>query len=136
MWIPLLILVVLGAGAFTVTRLHGIFGSEDRPSYADTEREESQPYDPEYMEYEVFGPPGTVADISFFNEEAEPQLVKGASLPWSFEFPITGAAGVGNIAAQGTSNSIGCRIIVGDTVRAERVRQGVNAFTYCLLKAA
>jgi Mycobacterium membrane protein len=31
LWIPLLVLVVIGAGGFTVSRLHGIFGSEKRP---------------------------------------------------------------------------------------------------------
>ncbi|WP_156616851.1 MmpS family transport accessory protein [Mycobacterium sp. 852014-52144_SCH5372336] len=136
MWIPLLILVVLLAGGFTVSRLQGVFGNEHRPSYADTERQEARPYDPKYLVYEVFGPPGTVADISYFNENADPELVEGASLPWSFSFPITETAGVGNIAAQGTGNSIGCRIIVDDEVKSERVREGVNAFTFCLLKAA
>jgi hypothetical protein len=36
LWIPLIITVVIGAGGFTVSRLHGIFGSEKRPSYADS----------------------------------------------------------------------------------------------------
>ncbi|WP_231744908.1 MmpS family transport accessory protein [Mycobacterium sp. IS-1590] len=131
-----MILVVLAAGGFTVSRLQGLFGSENRPSYADTQREESQPYDPKYMQYEVFGPPGTVATISYFDVDAEPRLVEGASLPWSLRFPITEAAGVGNIAAQGNSGSIGCRIVVDDEVKAERIRQGVNPFTFCLLTAA
>ncbi|EUA56851.1 conserved membrane family protein [Mycobacterium xenopi 4042] len=38
--------------------------------------------------------------------------------------------------AQGDSNSIGCRIVVDGEVKAERVSNEVNAFTFCLLKAA
>lgn len=119
-----------------MSRLHGVFGSENRPTYADTETEESRPYNPKHLVYEVFGPPGTVADISYFDENADPQFVEGASLPWSLKFPITEAAGVGNIAAQGDGDSIGCRILVDDEVKAERIRPGVNAFTFCVLKAA
>ena len=43
LWIPLLILVVLVAGGFTVMRLHRVFGSEGRPVYADTEAAERDP---------------------------------------------------------------------------------------------
>lgn len=136
LWIPLLSLVVLLAGGFTVMRLHGVFGSEVRPAYADTEVEERKPYDPKELVYEVFGPPGAVAKISYFDVDAEPQLIENASLPWSLRFPMTEATAVVNVIAQGDGNRIGCRIIVDDEVKAERVENGASAFTYCLLKAA
>jgi hypothetical protein len=130
------VLVVVGAGAFTVSRLHGIFGSEKRPSYADTKVNDSKPFNPKHLTYEVFGAPGTVANISYFNENAEPTFVEGVSLPWTLRFEITEAAGAGSILAQGDSDSIGCRILVDDEVKAEKVSDNVNAFTSCLLKAA
>jgi Mycobacterium membrane protein len=136
LWIPLVIAVVVIAGGFTVSRLHGFFGNENRPVYAGSEGEKRQPHDPKNMVYEVFGPPGTVADISYFDVDSDPKRVEGVTLPWTLKFAITEATGVGNIAAQGNSDSIGCRIIVGDEVKAERVSTGVSAFTYCLLKAA
>jgi hypothetical protein len=43
---------------------------------------------------------------------------------------------MGNITAQGDTDSIGCRIIVGDKVKDEKVQNGVSAFTFCQLKAA
>lgn len=122
-----------------MSRLHGMFGNDKRPSYSDTDTQvaDQQTYDPKYLTYEVFGPPGTVADISYFDVDAEPRFVEGVSLPWSSKFEITEAAGIGNIIAQaGNSNSIGCRIIVDGEVKAEKIRQGVNAFTSCMLKAA
>ena len=135
-WIPLLVLVVIGAGGFTVSRLHGIFGSEKRPTYADTQSNDTKPYNPKHLTYEVFGPPGTVATISYFDGNGEPKHVQGASLPWSVEFEITAATAGGSVLAQGDSDSIGCRINVDDEVKAEKISNEVNAFTSCLLKAA
>jgi Mycobacterium membrane protein len=136
LWIPLVLVVVAVAGGFTVSRLHGVFGSETRPVYAGAEREEKKAHDPKHMMYEVFGPPGTVATISYFDADADPQVVNDAPLPWSVEFPISDATAMGNISAQGDTDSIGCRITVGDKVKDEKIRYGVSAFTFCSLKAA
>lgn len=135
-WIPLVILVVVIVGGFTVHRIRGFFGSENRPSYSDTNLENSKPFNPKHLTYEIFGPPGTVADISYFDVNSEPQRVDGAVLPWSLHITTNGAAVMGNIVAQGNSDSIGCRITVDGKVRAERVSNEVNAYTYCLVKSA
>ena len=136
LWIPLLVLVVIAAGGFAVSRLHGIFGSDKRPSYADTKVNDSKPFNPKHLTYEVFGSPGTVANISYFDVNAEPQHIEGASLPWSLDFAITETSAVGSVVAQGDSDNIGCRIIVDGEVKTERTSNQVNAFTSCLLKSA
>lgn len=135
-WIPLVILVVVIVGGFTVHRIRGFFGSENRPSYSDTNLENSKPFNPKHLTYEIFGPPGTVADISYFDVNSEPQRVDGAVLPWSLHITTNDAAVMGNIVAQGNSDSIGCRITVDGKVRTERVSNEVNAYTYCLVKSA
>lgn len=135
-WIPLVILVVVIVGGFTVHRIRGFFGSENRPSYSDTNLENSKPFNPKHLTYEILGPPGTVADISYFDVNSEPQRVDGAVLPWSLHITTNDAAVMGNIVAQGNSDSIGCRITVDGKVRAERVSNEVNAYTYCLVKSA
>jgi hypothetical protein len=43
---------------------------------------------------------------------------------------------VGNVVAQGDSTSIGCRIVVDGQVKAERISNEVNAFTYCRVEGA
>ena len=134
LWIPLVVLAVIGAGGLTVSRLHGMFGSEKRLSYGDT-KVDTKPSNPKHLRYEIFGPPGTTADISYFDGNGDPQHAE-VSLPWSLEFAITGAASIGSIAAQGDSDSIGCRILVDGVVKAEKVTHEVSAFTSCLLKAA
>jgi len=135
-WIPLVIVVVIGLGGFKVWRIHGIFGSEKRPAYSDSATDDSKPFNPKRITYEVYGPPGSTADISYFDVNADPQHVDGAKLPWTLKLTTKAASVVGNIVAQGTSNTLGCRIIVDDVVKAERVSHEVNAFTYCVLKGA
>lgn len=136
MWIPILILLVIAGGGFTVSRLHNVFGNEKRPAYTDTKANDTKPFNPKHLTYEVFGPPGTVATISYFDVDADPQRVEGAHLPWSLEFATTHATAVGSVQAQGDTDSIGCRIVVDGEVKSERVSNETNAFTYCLLKAA
>lgn len=135
-WIPLVILAVVAVGGFTVSRIHGFFGSQQRPSYADGKMEETKPFDPKRLTYEIFGPPGTIADISYFDTDAEPQRVDGATIPWRVDLTTTAASVMGNIVAQGDSDMLGCRIIVDDEVRDERVSNEVSAFTFCLVKGA
>lgn len=135
-WIPLVVIAVLAAGGLTVSRLHGIFGSEQTLTYGDTKNEKGKPYNPKKMKYEIFGPPGTSAQISYFDEEGNP-VHTDATLPWSLEFPISAAAGIGSIAAQGDSDTIGCRITVDGEVKDEKTTtHEVSSFVSCLLKAA
>lgn len=133
-WIPLVVLVVAGAGAFTVSRLHGIFGSDDRPAYADTQKDEA-PYNPKHVTYEVFGSPGSVANISYFDVNSIPTFVENVPLPWSLEFPLGNTTAVGSVMAQGTGDSIGCRILVDNAVRAEKTKEAFRAFTSCSVTA-
>jgi hypothetical protein len=136
LWIPLLVIFVVAAGGFTVSRLHGIFGSETGTRYSDTRASDSKPYDPKVMIYEVFGAPGTIANISYFDETTEPRYIKDISLPWTLQFDISSATAIGSLMAQGDSDNIGCRITVDGEVKAEKTSDNVNAFTSCLLKAA
>lgn len=136
LWIPLLIVVVMGAGGLTVARLHGIFGTEKRPTYADTQTKDAKPFDAKHLTYEIFGPPGTVAKISYFDVNADPKLVEGAHLPWSLTFTMTDATAVGSVVAQGDSDTIGCRIVVDGVVKAEKITHETSAFTFCSLKSS
>jgi hypothetical protein len=42
---------------------------------------------------------------------------------------------VGNVVAQGDSDSLGCRIVVDGLVKTEKISHELNAFTYCVLTA-
>ena len=129
-WIPLVILAVVVVGGFLVFRVHGYFGSEKRESYADSNLQNPKPFNPKRITYEVFGPPGTVADISYFDVNDDPQRVDGAALPWSLHITTDKAAVMGNLVARGNSDSIGCRILVddvGNVIQLEHREVGMPA---------
>lgn len=135
LWIPLVIVAVVVAGGMTVSRLHGVFGSEKRPTYAESRQQDTKPFNPKHVKYEVFGPAGSMADISYFDANGEPNHINGIELPWTFDISTTLPSIVGNVVAQGNSDSLGCRIVVDGVVKAERISHEMNAFTYCVLTA-
>lgn len=132
-WIPVVVLLVISCGAFAVWRIHGVSGPEKRPSYREGGIGDAKPLNPKQVVYEVFGPPGTVADISYFDADSRPQEVDDAPLPWSLTITTNKPAIAGSVVAQGDSDSIGCRIKVDGEVKDERTSNEVNAFTHCLI---
>ncbi len=116
-----------------MSRVHGLFGAEERPSYVGGQVDGATSFDPKQMIYEVFGPVGTVADISYFDVNSQPQQVDGAALPWSLKITAKSQSVVGSIVAQGDSDSIGCRIVVNGEVKAEKITDEMNAYTHCLV---
>jgi hypothetical protein len=134
-WIPLVVLAVIACGGFAVSRVRSGFGSEKISSYSNSKVTDTM-FAPKSVVYEVFGPVGTVADISYFDVNSEPHRVGRARLPWSLQITANVPAVISNVVAQGDSNSIGCRIVVNGQVKAERISNEVNAYTHCLVKGA
>lgn len=135
MWMPLLILAVVAVAAFTVDRLHGVFGKTETTRPGSGLANDPEPFNPKSVVYEVFGPPGATATINYLDLDAEPQIQRDATLPWSLTLTTTAPAAAGNIVAQGYSDSIGCRITVDGVVKDERWSNGVAAQTFCIVKS-
>jgi hypothetical protein len=106
-WIPLVVLVVIGCGGLALARVHGIFGSEKHPPDAESQVADAGSFYPKHVIYEVFGP---------------------ARLPWSVKITTTLPSVVGDIVAQDDRNSIGGRIVVDSNED--------NAYIHCLGKYA
>ncbi|WP_179466869.1 MmpS family transport accessory protein [Mycolicibacterium vinylchloridicum] len=126
--------VVVTAG-FAVDRLHGIFGAHDVTSTPSGSGNDIVPFNPKRVVMEVFGPPGTLATITYTDVNAQPQRADAVSLPWSYDTTTTQPAVFVNVSAQGDSDSLGCRIKIDDVVKDERTVNTLNAFTYCLDKS-
>ncbi len=136
-WIPLLIVAVIALGGVAVQRLHGLFGANDeitRPGAGLAD--DAEPYNPKVVTYEVFGTDGAVATINYLDLDAVPQKVANTPLPWSITLTTTAPTAATTIVAQGDGDSIGCRVVVNDEVKAENVSNGVSAQTFCLVKSA
>ncbi|WP_163892239.1 MmpS family transport accessory protein [Mycolicibacterium hippocampi] len=135
-WLPLVLVIVLAVGAFSVWRIRGIFGSQQLPSYAGSMSEDSNKSDPKVVRYEVWGEPGAIADINYVDAEGDPNQLVGAALPWSIDIETDSPAMSGNIVAQGNGDFIGCRITADGVVKDERTITNVSAYIYCFTKAA
>ena len=127
---------VVAAAAFGVDRLHGVFGSNNNTSTDAAVANNIVPFNPKHIRLEVFGDPGAVATINYLDINVQPRQVLNASLPWSLTMVTTQPGAFTNVVAQGNSHSLGCRIIVDDEVKDERIVNAVNAYTYCLSKSA
>lgn len=134
-WLPLVLVVVLALGGFTVSRVRGIFGSEQLPTYAGSMVDVSTNSDPKRVTYEVFGNPGATADINYLDPDGEPVQVDGATLPWSVELETNAPSMAANLVAQGSSDYIGCRISSDGKIHDERSTSAVSAYVYCLAKS-
>jgi hypothetical protein len=142
-WIPLLLVVVLAVSALVVSRLHKIFGSGDLNANAGAGIEIVQ-FNPKVVVYEVSGPPGTTANINYWDENANTHQINAVPLPWSTTISTTLPSVSANIMAQGDGNQISCKITVDGVVKAqknsddrwENHSEGHNAQTFCLVKSA
>ena len=134
-WMLLVAVTVVALAGFAVYRLHGIFASHDVTSTPSGSDNDIVPFNPKHVVLEVFGPPGTVATITYLDVNAQPQRVDSATLPWAYDTNTTQPAVFVNVSAQGDRDSIGCRIKIDDVVKDERSVNTLNPFTYCLDKS-
>ncbi|MGO9154959.1 MmpS family transport accessory protein [Mycobacterium sp.] len=134
-WIPLVLVVVLAVSALIVSRIHKIFGSEDLNANAGAGIKIVQ-FNPKVVLYEVYGSPGSTANINYWDADANTNQVNAAALPWSYTVSTTLPSVSANIMVQGDGSQIGCRITVDGVVREERKSDGFNPQTFCLVKSA
>lgn len=133
-WIPLVLIVVLAIAGLVVSRLHKQFASQDLNANAGAGIEIVQ-FNPKVMVYDVYGAPGTTAQISYFDPDANVHTVT-APLPWSVTLSTTLPTVSANLMARADGDEIGCRVTVNGIVREEQSANGVSAQTYCLVKSA
>ena len=135
-WIPLVIAAIVVVGGFTVMRVRTFFGSGDGTGITSHKVDDTKPFDPKVVVYEIFGDPGAYADVNYLDLDAQPQRVDGVSLPWTLRLESTAPSVFPNIVAQGNGSTLTCRITVDDELKDERTSTGVNAQTFCLVKSA
>jgi Mycobacterium membrane protein len=134
-WIPLLLVVVLAVSTLVVSRLHKIFGSQDLNANAGKGIEIVQ-FNPKVVVYDVSGPPGSTANINYWDENANTHQIDNAPLPWSTTISTTLPSVSANIMAQSDGSRISCKITVDGVVRDDQNSDGHNAQTFCLVKSA
>lgn len=133
-WMPLLFVVVLAVSGVVVARLHKVFASQDLNANAGAGIDIVQ-FNPKAIGYEAFGPPGTTADINYWDAEANVHQLNSVPLPWSYTVVTVLPAVEATMMVQGNRSEIGCRIKIDDRLLDERRATGGNAQTFCLVKS-
>jgi hypothetical protein len=134
-WIPVVLVVVLAVSGLVVTRLHKVFGSQDLNANAGAGIKIVQ-FNPKVVTYEILGPPGSTANINYWDADANTHQINNAPLPWTYTLSTTLPTVSANIMAQTDGDHIGCRITVDGELREHQSSDGVNAQTFCLVKSA
>lgn len=135
-WTIVVAVLVVALVVFSVYRLHGIFGSNNEVSRPAADSLENTGYNPKRVLFEVFGSPGSTATINFLDENAQPQRVDDAPLPWSHTLTTDDPTLFADLRAQGDAQNITCRITVNGIVKDERSASNVNGYIACLDKSA
>jgi Mycobacterium membrane protein len=134
-WLPLLIVAVVAVGVFAVVRVKSFFGANDTGVMTSPRLDNSKPFKPKVVKYEVFGS-ASQANVNYLDLSADPKRVDGAPLPWTLVLSTTAPSVFPNLSAQSNGDTLGCRITIDDEVKDENLTTGVHALTFCLVKSA
>ena len=97
-WLPLLIVAVVVVGGFAVVRVKSFYTADNSDRLTSPKVDDSKPFKPKVVKYEIFGEPGAYADINYLDLDAKPQRIDGATLPWSLVLSTTAPAASPNSA--------------------------------------
>jgi hypothetical protein len=136
-WMPLLLVVVVALGSYVVLRVRDSFGANAHASSADANADDTKPFNPKHITYEVTAPSGGSVSVDYLDEDGQPHLVENAPLPWSYTIVTTLPSMSANIVVQGDTGMrhIRCRVIVDGQVRDDRSLDEYQPFIYCLVKS-
>ena len=125
----------LSVSALAVTRLHKVFGIAG-PQRELGSRNQDRAVQPQSGEVRDRRAARQLANINYWDADANTHQVNDAPLPWSYTISTTLPAVSANIMAQTDAGYIGCRITVDGELREHRSADGHNAQTFCLVKSA
>lgn len=136
-WMPLLLVVVISLGAYTVVRIRDTFGAHGAVTGGEGNADNTKPFNPKHIIYEITGAPSGTVNVNYLDENGQPHLVDAAPLPWSFTIVTTLPSMSANIVAQGSTDvdALRCRVIVDGQVRDDRKTNDYQPFIYCLVKS-
>ena len=135
-WMPLLLVVVVALGGYVVLRVRDSFGANGYVSGGDANADDTKPFNPKHITYEITGSGGSV-NVDYLDENGQPHRVDAAALPWSFTIVTTLPSMSANVVAQGDRgvNGLRCRVVVDGQVRDDRSADEYQPFIYCLVKS-
>lgn len=135
-WVLTMVVVALLAAAAVVGRLRTFFDSDKPYIGAALPADEITPINTKRVTYEIVGPADASGRVSYLDVNGKTIEAAFTSLPWSVTVSTTDPGVLANVVAQGDSATLGCRILVDGTLKAEKFAEGPDAQAFCLDKAA
>lgn len=135
-WLPLVVLVVVGVVGYSVNSFRERSNLITSPPSDDSIPATVVPINPKNITYEVFGDLGGGGKVVYANVNSEPIEVHLDALPWSHtETTMLPSASV-SLVTQVSGGSVGCRILVDGKVRDEQSVTHDSAAAACTVTAA
>jgi hypothetical protein len=133
---PLFLVVVIALGGYVVVRIRDTFGVKAAVSAAEGIADNTAPFNPKHITYEITGSAGGRVNVDYLDENGQPHRVDAAALPWSYTIVTTLPSMSANIVAQGDTDvsALRCRVIVDGRVRDDRRTEEYKPFIYCVVK--
>jgi hypothetical protein len=135
-WVVVVVVVALVAAVAVVGRLRTFFDSDQPLAPGAGHADAIVAFNTKRVTYEIVGPEATMGRVSYLDVSGKTQEASFTNLPWSVTVTTTDPGILANVVAQGDSGSLGCRILVNDTVVDEHHVEGRDAQAFCLDKAA
>jgi Mycobacterium membrane protein len=86
---PLLLVVVIAGGTYAVVRIRDMFGVSAAVASGDGNADNTKPFNPKHITYEITGPAGGSVDVDCLDENGQPHRVDAAPMPWSYTIVTT-----------------------------------------------
>ncbi len=135
-WTVIVAVIVVAVVAFTVYRLHGIFGSNNEVSRPSADSLENTGYNPKRVLFEVFGSPGLGGHDQLPGRARPTSARRRRDSAVVAHVDHRRPDALRRPACAGDGDSIGCRITVNGVVKDERSTSNVNGYIACLDKSA
>lgn len=137
-WMPLLLVVVISLGTYAVVRIRDTFGANAAVASGDGNADNTKPFNPKHITYEITGTSGARVDVDYLDENGQPHSVDAAPMPWSYTIVTTLPSMSANVVAKAKRTAVDalrCRVIVDGQVRDDRRSDDYQPFIYCLVKS-
>ena len=133
-WMPLVAVVVVGAGLVGMWKVHQF--SEPTPVPTVNGPQAPPDFNPKQLTYELYGSVGDGGMLVYADVDGHPHRVDVTTLPWSHTETTTLTVVSGSISAQVHGGQLGCRIRVDGVVRNEQSDDHQDAHVFCIVKSA
>jgi hypothetical protein len=136
LWIPAVVLLVVGAATYGVGSVRSATNAISSPSETISLPATVVEINPKNVTYEVFGDLGSGGKVVYADLNSQPIEIALTKLPWSHSESSMSPSASLSLVTQVGGDRVGCRITVNGKVRDEQSVSHIGAAAACTVVAA